>query len=177
MSDFWSKALGVTAPPPQQAAEPASVPVRKPGAWWQSSPVASHVQAQVPPKAYQQPGSVVPGQADYQTLKAMRADEMSQEQMEALALLELSEDKYNQACPQCGSADFLPAGTRVGSAKMPIDKCFHCGSSGALTNTPETAVGGTTGKAGRATRQTVHGGQGTTGRHHSQLHSQYIPRQ
>jgi hypothetical protein len=174
VSNFWSKALGVTPAPP--SAPPAAPPPASPGAWWQTSPVSHHAQAQVPPEAYQHQGSGV--QHDLRTLKAMRADEMSQEDMEALALLELQGEKYNQACPQCGSDNFLPRGTRVGTARMGTDKCFDCGaSSSTLTASPEPAHGGTTGKAGRATKQTAHGGQGILGRHHSQLPTQYLPRQ
>lgn len=170
MGNWWASKLAGDAPPHVQ-----QPPAAAPGAWW--SPASPHVQAQVPPEGYRQPGSVMQPQEDYRTLKAMRADEMSQDQMERLALMELSEARYNNECPNCGSPDFLPAGTRVGSAKMSVDKCFHCGSSGALTNTPETAAGASSGKAGRATRQTAHGGQGITGRHHSQLPTQYLPRQ
>jgi hypothetical protein len=110
----------------------------------------------------------------YQQLKGMRADQMSQAQMEQLALLELQEAKYNTACPNCQSTDFLAAGTKVGSQKMSIDKCFHCGSSGALTNSPETAVGATGGKAGIATKQ-LNGGTGSYGQHHSALPQGYLP--
>ena len=175
MSDFWSRKLGVTPPPPAQTPV-AAVQQATPGAWWQSSPVSQHAQGQVPPETYQQQGSGV--QHDLRTLKAMRADEMSQEDMEALALLELQSDKYNQSCPQCGSDNFLPHGTRVGNMKMGTDKCFDCGaSSSTLTASPEPAAGGSTGKAGRATKQTAHGGQGFNGRHHSQLPTVYLPRQ
>lgn len=173
-SDFWARKLGVTAPPPGQPMPAPTTPATA-GAWWQPTPVATHVQ--VPPQGFAQSDSAATPQESYQTLKAMRADEMSAEQMEALAEIELAFDKYNTHCPNCDSTDFLPAGTRIGSAKMPTDKCFHCGSSGALTNTPETAIGATSNKAGRATKQTVHGGQGFTGRHHSQLPVQYLPRQ
>lgn len=117
------------------------------------------------------------GQEDYQTLKGMRADEMSQEQMEALALMELEGAKYHQVCDQCGSENYIPQGTKIGTARMGTGKCFDCGnSSSTLTSSPEPAHGATTGKAGRATKQTAHGGQGILGRHHSQLPNQYIPR-
>jgi hypothetical protein len=165
MSDFWSRKLGGQQPPPH-----VQQPVVQQGAWWQT-PVH---QAPTPPQGYGQPGSGVPEQLTSQQLKSMRADQMNQDQMEMLALMELQEAKYNNVCPQCSSTDFLPAGTKVGSQKMPIDKCFHCGSSGVLTNSPETAVGATSGKAGRATKQ-IHGGSGSYGQHHSQLPAGYLP--
>jgi hypothetical protein len=106
----------------------------------------------------------------------MRADQMSQEQMEQLAILELQGEKYNTACPNCGSGDFIPAGTRINNQRMPTDKCFHCGSSGALTGSPEPAIGPSAGgKAGISTRQTG-GGQGSYGHHISQLPQNFIPR-
>jgi hypothetical protein len=118
----------------------------------------------------------MPPQETYQQLKAMRASEMTQEQMEALAQMELQFDKYNHVCPSCGSGNFLPQGTKVGNARMGTDKCFECGaSSSALTQSPEAAVGGTGGKPGRQTKQ-VAGGSGTYGMHHSQLPVQFIPR-
>lgn len=177
MSDFWNRKLAGSAPPPHIPQAPA--PSGTPGAWWQGTPVSRSAQGQLSPDAYQQAGSVMqPGHEDYQTLKNMRADEMSQGQMEALAELELQFDKYNQVCGQCGSTNFLPQGTKIGTARMGTDKCFDCGnSSSTLTSSPEPAHGATSGKAGRATRQTSHGGQGFTGRHHSELPTQYLPRQ
>lgn len=171
-SDFWARKLGVTPAPPGQPMPAPTTPATA-GAWWQPTPVATHVQ--VPPQQGQQLDSAP---RDYRTLKAMRAEEMSQEDMEALAEFELQFDKYNNHCPNCDSTNFLPQGARIGNVRMGTDKCFDCGaSSSALTASPEPAVGGSGGKAGRATKQTVHGGQGITGRHHSQLPVQYLPRQ
>lgn len=178
MSNFWADKLGVTQQPPPhvQPAGMPGVPSQQPGAWWQGSPVAAHVQQQVPPEAYQQAGSGGPGQRTMAQLKAMRADEMTQQDMEELALLELQLDKYNHSCPQCGSDNFLPQGTRVNNARMGTDKCFDCGaSSSTLTQSPEPGVGGTGGKPGKATKQ-VGGGTGNYGQHHSQLPPNMIPR-
>lgn len=177
MGNFWADKLNGTQPPPHIPQAPA--PAAQPGAWWQSTPVSRQAQAQLPPEAYQQAGSVMqPSQEDYQALKSMRATEMSQGQMEALAELELQFDKYNQVCGQCNSSNFLPQGTKIGTTRMGTDKCFDCGnSSSTLTSSPEPAHGATTGKAGRATKQTAHGGQGVYGRHHSELPVQYLPRQ
>ena len=177
---FWSRKLGVTAPPPGQPQTPVTaIQQATPAAWWQT-PVSPHAQQALPPQSYQQPGSgMLPGetpQERYQRLKGMRADEMSQQDMETLALLELQLDKYNHACPNCGSTNFLPQGTKIGNARMGTDKCFECGSSSsALTQSPEAAVGGTGGKPGRATKQ-VAGGAGSYGTHHSQLPAKFIPR-
>lgn len=167
MSSFWERQLAGTQPPPH--IQPA--PVQQ-GAWWQAPAVQPHT----PPQGYGPPGSGVQHEAPptYQQLKGMRADQMTQDHMEMLAMYELQEAKYNNQCPNCQSTDFLPAGTKVGSQKMPIDKCFHCGSSGALTNSPETAVGSTGGKAGRATKQ-LNGGSGSYGQHHSMLPQGYLP--
>lgn len=111
----------------------------------------------------------------YQQLKGMRADQMSQDQMEALAELELQLDKYNHVCDQCGSTNYVPAGTKLGNFRMPTAKCFDCGnSSGALTGSPEPALGGG-GKPGRATKQ-LNGSAGSYGQHHSALPQQFLPR-
>ena len=170
MSTFWERALGGQQPPPNVPQVGNSNP---PGAWWQT-PASPHLQPPTPPQGYQQPGSVT--QESYQQLKAMRVEDMSQDMMEQLAGYELQDQKYNNHCPNCDSPDFIPAGTRIGSARMSNDKCFHCGSQGALTGSPEPAIGGSTGKAGRATRQTQAGSQGNYGHHISQLPQQYIPR-
>lgn len=169
MSSFWERQLAGSQPPPhvQQA------PVQQ-GAWWQT-PTHPGIQAPTPPQGYgSQDSGGMPQTFTYQQLKGMRAQDMDQGMMEQLALLELQEQKYNNACPNCQSTDFLPAGTKVGSQKMPTDKCFHCGSSGALTNSPETAVGSTGGKAGKATKQ-LNGGSGNYGQHHSALPQGYLP--
>lgn len=170
---FWARKLGVSAPPPHQSPVDA-VRGATPAAWWQT-PAAPPGQA-ISPQGY--PGADsgdFPQTLTYQQLKGMRADQMSQAQMEQLALLELQEQKYNNACPQCQSTNFLPQGTKIGTQKMGTDKCFDCGaSSSTLTSSPEPAVGATGGKAGRATKQ-LNGGAGSYGRHHSQLPPGYLP--
>lgn len=165
MSDFWARKLGNQAPPPHVQPQPQQ------GAWWMT-PAQVPVQPATPPQGYGPPDSASYSYAD---LKHMNASDMSQDQMESLALLELREAKYNNVCPQCQSGDFLPAGTKVGTQKMPTDKCFHCGSSGALTSSPEPAHGGGSGKPGKATRQLA-SGHGSYGQHHSQLPQQFLPR-
>jgi hypothetical protein len=181
-ASFWAKKLGGQAPPQQppphvqQQASPVT-----PGAWWQApSGIASPPPGQPPPQdsgAYQPAQMYADQQYTAQQLKSMRADEMTQEQMEQLAVYELQGSKYNTACPACGSTNFLPQGTRVGNMRMGTDKCFECGaSSSALTMSPEPApAGGGTSKSTRHARQTEHGGQGSYGKHHSQLPGQYVP--
>lgn len=166
MSSFWERQLGGQQPPPH-----VQQPVQQ-GAWWQT-PVHQAPQGPTPPQGYGQPGSGVPPQVEYTyaQLKGMKADQMDQGMMETLALMELQEDKYNNACPNCGSTNFLPAGAKVGSARMSTDKCFECGAG---ARSPEPAVGGGGGKAGKATRQ-LNGGSGNYGQHHSALPKGYLP--
>ena len=166
MSNFWERQLGTQQPPPHVEPDP-----KPPAAWWQAP---GSMKPSIPPSNAARPdsGSLYSSQQ----LKAMRVEDMDQDMMEQLAVYELQGQKYNNHCPNCDSPDFVPAGTRIGSARMPNDKCFHCGSQGALTGSPEPAIGGSTGKAGRATRQTRAGSQGNYGHHISQLPQQYIPR-
>ena len=168
MSDFWSRQLAGSQPPPH-----VQQPVQQGAAWWQT-PVSPAAQGHTPPPGYGQPGSGATQEEvryTYQQLKAMRADQMTQEHMEMLALLELQEAKYNNACPQCGSTNFLPAGAKVGSAKMSTDKCFECGAG---ARSPEPAVGGGSGKASKSTKQ-LNGGAGNYGQHHTALPRGYLP--
>ena len=167
MSTFWERQLGTQQPPPHVEPDP-----KPPAAWWQAP---GSMKPSIPPSNAARPdsGSLY---SRYQQLKAMRVEDMDQDMMEQLAVYELQGQKYNNHCPNCDSPDFVPAGTRIGSARMPNDKCFHCGCQGALTGSPEPAIGGSTGKAGRATRQTRAGSQGNYGHHISQLPQQYIPR-
>lgn len=171
--NFWADKLGSSAPPPH--VQPAPVQ-----AWWAPTPASTHLQ--VPQQQGQYQDS--PVQYTYDQLNAMRADEMSQEQMEMLAAVKLQREKYNNACPNCGSNNFIPQGTRVstgtGTVRMGTDKCFECGaSSSTLTGSPEPAVGATGSKANsHHTRQTANGGaaSGNYGRHVSSLPTSYLPR-
>lgn len=175
MSDFWARQLnGGQAPPPHL---PQPVPQAQPTgpAWWMT-PAHPGVNPGTPPPSHPGTNSGVDNmQYTYQQLKSMRADQMSQDQMEALAVLELQFQKYNNACDQCGSVNFLPSGAKIGNIRMPTSKCFECGnSSGVLTASPEPAVGGS-GKPGRQTLQ-LGGGTGSYGLHHSQLPAHLLPR-
>ena len=166
-ADFWGKKLGGQQPPPHVQQAPP------PGAWGQA-PAA--IAASTPQQqAHADSGAYQPVQYSYAQLKAMRADVMTQEQMEALAMYELQEGKYNNTCPNCNSTNFLPQGTRVGNMKMGTDKCFECGaSSSTLTMSPEAAIGGNPGKPSHHARS-ADGGRGSYGLHHSQLPQAYVP--
>lgn len=153
-SDWWMRKLGgISQPEPQ--AQPAPAP--KPAAWWQERPVPQ------PPQAYDQYGrpanTALAAQMPYsgqtgangmplaqyiQQLRRIPADQLSQEQMEEIARFELeNEAKYNTTCPNCGSANFVAAGTVIQGKRMGSDKCFDCGaSSSTYTSSPEPAVGG-----------------------------------
>jgi hypothetical protein len=89
------------------------------------------------------------------------ANNMSAEDMEWLASYELQSDKYNNVCPQCGSGNYIPAGTRMpGVGMMPTEKCFDCGLS---ARGPEPSLGGTGKGASKSTRQIDTGGAGGVG--------------
>lgn len=144
-SDFWARKLaGVVQPAPQQAPPP-----QQGGAWWQEAPQqyrgyqSPALQAQMP---YGGPAGAqgMPLEQHIVQLKRIPAEELSQEQMEAIARFELEHDqKYNQVCPQCASANFAPAGTVISKKRLGSDKCFDCGaSSSTYTSSPEPAAGG-----------------------------------
>lgn len=160
MSDFWAKRLAGIATPQPQAAPPGSG-----GAWWQpdAAPMPPAVsgtnfgpvpafpqqgynpalQAQMPG---QHPGQVAPGSHDQHIQQLMRigADQLNQEQMEEIAQWELeNKGRYNQSCPQCGSANFAPRGMKLLNTTLGSDKCFDCGASSSThTSSPEPATGG-----------------------------------
>lgn len=160
-SEFWSKKLaGVAQPPPQ------APPQQQQGAWWQApQPPQQQPQYMGPPGSQtvpqqqwgglqQQMPQQYPQQFDagngqmvdehyIQQLRKVSAEELDQASMELIAQWELAQDKYNQSCPNCGSANFVPAGTKIGTTRMGTDKCFECGaSSSTFTSSPEPALGG-----------------------------------
>lgn len=144
---FWERKLAgiaqpkAPAPPPQQ------------GVWWQQPEPAPQPQqygypdpalrAQMPYQGPTGPNGM-PDQEYINQLRRTPADRLSQQQMETIAEWELANvRKYNQSCPQCGSANFAPAGTVIASKRLGADKCFDCGaSSSTYTSSPEPAVGG-----------------------------------
>lgn len=172
-SDFWAKKIGGIAQPRQQAPQPGPSP-QQGAWWQdpqQMSPPPPGYQQQQqygypqemapgynPALAAQMPGQYAPGSrvtsdgrvVDEQYIRQLRktlnaAEVLTPEQMELIAEWELEHlDKYNSTCPQCGSGNFAPAGTKNAHGRLGSDKCFDCGaSSSTYTNSPEPARGGT----------------------------------
>lgn len=167
---FWDRVVAETMPPQQ--------PQRATGkAWWQEpDPIPSvqnygGLQAQ---SALSQP-SLVAGEERIRALKRMNSAEMSQDDMEFLAEYELGLDKYNTMCPQCGSSNYVTAGTKIGGVVMPSEKCFECGLS---ARGPEPAVGARGGSQGSIhTRQIDTGGSaGSMYMKFNGIPNSYVPR-
>lgn len=175
-SDFWARKIGgIATPRPQQPQQ--AVP--QGGAWWQDAPPPQQQGQYAPEPMYgqpqqyqgygypqqgynpalqaQMPGQQAPGSREQYIgqLKRVPADQLNQQQMEEIAQFELETmDKYNLSCPNCGSANFVPAGTVIQNKRMGSDKCFDCGaSSSTYTSSPEPARGG--GSASKARRLDV----------------------
>lgn len=148
-SDFWARKIGGLATPQSQVPSP---PPQPQGAWWhEPQPQQPYgynpsLQAQMPGQSaqFQQADGTVINQQIVQQLMRVPADQLNQEQMELIAEYELaSKPKYNQSCPQCGSANFAPVGTKIGTHRLGSDKCFECGgSSSTFVSSPEPALGG-----------------------------------
>lgn len=158
MSEFWSRALG-TAPAPQQEA-PAS------RAWWQSDdPYANMRPVELAPGYNPNPVNYGEQQQQVNTeryvkqRRKMGHQNISWEDAELIAEYDLAtKAKYQNECPQCGSGNYLPAGTKMGSTIMPTEKCFDCGLS---ARGPEPALGGRGGAGPSSlTRQIDTGGAG-----------------
>lgn len=189
-SDFWSRKIGGLATPQPQAPAP---PPQQQGAWWQTP------QPQQAPPSQQQygyPNEALQQQMPYQgptgpqgmpeeqyirQLQRVPAEDLTQDQMEQIAQWELTnKEKYNQTCHQCGSANFIPAGTKVGTTRMGTDKCFDCGaSSSTFVSSPEPAVGG--GRASKAAYRDIRqidtgGGAGSMYLTFRGLPPGYVPR-
>jgi hypothetical protein len=82
----------------------------------------------------------MPEEQYVKSLLKVPADQLSQEQMDMIAEWELrSKAKYNTECPQCGSGNYVPSGTRIGGTTFSTEKCFDCGLS---ARGPEPALGG-----------------------------------
>jgi hypothetical protein len=171
MNDFWARKLGTTVP---------EQPVQTRRAWWQDEPQQVYDQgrqlAQLSPHGY--PAETVPNpqQADqvFKSLLRVPADQLTGEQMEFMAEYELSRPKYNNTCPQCGSGNYITAGTRLAGVTMPTEKCFDCGLS---ARGPEPAVGGRATGAAKSTRQIdTGGGSGSMYMAFRGVPSSYIPR-
>ena len=178
MNDFWARKIGASQP----SAPPASGGGSR--VWWQDAPQETYQQATPDRYAQLSPSGgyqavepqMSPDQerALFGQLARVPADKLSADQMEFMAEYELKKPKYNQSCPQCGSGNFIPHGTRAGSVTMPTDKCFDCGFS---ARGPEPALAGRASGKGHVTRQIDTGG--AAGSMYMQFRSvpqSYIPR-
>jgi hypothetical protein len=186
-SDFWARKIGGIAQPRQQLPPPGPALGAPRGAWWQDEQPQQQYPPQQqygypqemapgynPALAAQMPGQYAPGTrvasdgrvVDDNYIRQLRkvqnaAETLTPEQMELIAEWELeNEAKYNSVCPQCGSGNFAPAGTKNAHGRLGSDKCFDCGaSSSTYTASPEPARGGGNGKAAwRDVRQIDTGG-------------------
>lgn len=154
---FWDN---VFQAPAQQ---PINPPLTNglPRAWWQNDdPYAQVAQGQqYIQQNYGQPQG--PSQHTQQQLREIRRrghQNISAEEAEEIARFDLeTKAKYQNVCDQCGSGNFIPAGTRVAGMIMPTNKCFNCGNS---ARSPEPAVGGGSGSGAIHTRQIDTGGAG-----------------
>ena len=149
---FWDNVF--QAPP----AQPINPPLTsgQPRAWWQNDdPYAEiHQGQQVVQENYgQQQG---PSAQDIQKIRKRGHQNISADEAEAIAQYDLAhKDKYAAMCDQCGSGNFILAGTRIAGVVMPTNKCFNCGNS---ARSPEPAVGGGSGAGSIHTRQIDTGG-------------------
>jgi hypothetical protein len=176
MNDFWARKLGTVSQP----TAPSSTAGTSTRVWWQEPdplPQTSRYQQLSPDYAEEQPAGMTQQQEQqlFQQLLRVPADKLSAEQMEFMAQFELKRPKYNQVCPQCGSGNFIPHGTRAGSVTMSTDKCFDCGFS---ARGPEPALSGRGSSSGSATRQIDTGGGAGPSLYMSfqRVPSSYMPR-
>lgn len=138
MNDWWSRKLGIPEPVARRDPGPA-------GAWWQTPPPLPKAPAAPPAPAH-----------DLAALRKKPATELTAEEMDALATAGLAAQARN-ACPHCGSENYVSAGTRIGSQVMP-SKCFECGgTSSPYASSPEPAPAGR-GGGGQPARQIDTGG-------------------
>lgn len=191
MSSFWERKLGGPAPTPRMP-DPQAVPSRAPRAWWQD-PEPEYVPPSNPrgaleaqmPYSGRTAGSGQPEDAYMRELSRVPTENLSQEQMEALAEWEMrTKERYNTHCPQCGSGNFVHAGDPVtmpgtGYRKWPTDRCFNCGygPDGAPMPSPGGSSAG--GRSGTAARQIDAGGGAGASNYISGgggLPAQYVPR-
>jgi hypothetical protein len=151
---FWDNVFQAPAAQPSQ---PTQAP--QPRAWWQNDDPYGQVQQgqQYTQQNYGQPQQGA-GQPDLQKIRKRGHQNISAEEAEAIAEYDLAnKPKYQALCDQCGSGNFILAGTRVAGVVMPTNKCFNCGNS---ARSPEPAVGGGSGKGSIHTRQIDTGGAG-----------------
>jgi hypothetical protein len=154
---FWDNVFTptTTGPAPQPTAPVAG------RAWWQDAPEqvyqpqpGSYDSSGYPSQQFQQG----PSQQQLQQIRKRGHEQISSEEAEAIAEYDLAtKAKYQAVCDQCGSGNFILAGTRVAGVVMPTNKCFNCGNS---ARSPEPAVGGGSGSGSIHTRQIDTGGAG-----------------
>lgn len=134
----------------QQPANPLSVG----RAWWQDNPQAVYNDAA--PAAMQHVAQQQMTDRDIAAVRKRGHQAISAEEAEIIAEYDLAtKAKYQAVCDQCGSGNFILAGTRVAGVVMPTNKCFNCGNS---ARSPEPAVGGGSGAGSIHTRQIDTGG-------------------
>lgn len=144
---FWDNVFSG----PQQTVVSPAIPNR---AWWQDEPQQVYQQQQGTRVPHQQEMN----QQDVQQIRKRGHQNISPEEAEAIAEYDLAtKAKYQAVCDQCGSGNFILAGTRIAGVIMPTNKCFNCGNS---ARSPEPAIGGGSGSGSVATRQIDTGGAG-----------------
>lgn len=129
-------------------------------AWWQDDPGQWVTGTSMSPTVSSGYPGTAPGYSvqDLSDIRRRGHQDISREEAEAIAEFDLAtKPKYQAVCDQCGSGNFVVAGTRIGGIVMPTDKCFNCGNS---ARSPEPAVGGGSGTGSVHTRQIDTGGAG-----------------
>lgn len=169
---FWDNVF--TGP----TSQPVSPPITngQPRAWWQDHPEGVYNDNAAHGQVYQQEQQhqgLTP-----QEIKQIRKrghDKINAEQAEQIAEYDLAtKSKYQNVCPQCGSGNYIPHGTRVAGVIMPTEKCFDCGLS---ARGPEMQVGTGNGKGSVAARQIDTGGaSGSMFGKFNGIPRSYIPR-
>lgn len=154
---FWDNVFAGPSQPQQQTISP---PVSLGRAWWQDEPQQTYQTLEHPSaprmgEQYVQEGRTA---QDLQKIRKRGHQEISAEEAEEIAQYDLAtKAKYQAVCDQCGSGNFVAAGTRIAGVVMPTNKCFNCGNS---ARSPEPALGGGSGSNSTATRQIDTGGAG-----------------
>lgn len=145
---FWDNVF--QNPEPQQRAQ-----VQSPAAWWRDNPQP------VQPQSFETQQYPQQTQINAQQVALIRKrghQNISAEEADAIAEYDLAtKAKYQAVCDQCGSGNFILAGTRIAGVVMPTNKCFNCGNS---ARSPEPALGGGSGSGSIHTRQIDTGGAG-----------------
>lgn len=127
-------------------------------AWWQDEPQRILEQTPAPRLGEQYVRDQRAQEQNIQAIRKRGHQNISAEEAEQIAEYDLAtKTKYQAVCDQCGSGNFILAGTRVAGVVMPTNKCFNCGNS---ARSPEPALGGGSGSGSIHTRQIDTGGAG-----------------